>query len=130
MAAALTPRLPNQEKEALAAELAEVAQRQRAKIGALARERAELAARPAADPGQLEALRREAATLQERLASFTAAKVGSPARAQFPRNCLFQSDARRGISLQLIPLHEDVLPTCMHCSSSIHRWGSSWAWVQ
>ena len=46
-----------QEQEALVAELTDVAQRQRAKIGALARERAELAARPAADPAQLEALR-------------------------------------------------------------------------
>ena len=68
--------LPEQEKEVLAAELTEVAQRQRAKIGALARERAELAARPTADPAQLEALRSEAAALQERLVSFTAAKAG------------------------------------------------------
>lgn len=64
-----------QEQEALVAELTDVAQRQRAKIGALARERTELAARPAADPAQLEALRAEAAALQDRLRLVTAAKA-------------------------------------------------------
>ena len=67
--------LLDQEREALVAELTDVVQRQRAKIGALARERAELAARPAADPAQLEALRAEAAALQDRLRSFTVAKA-------------------------------------------------------